>query len=292
MYSANGDYRFIENFTTSIEKHININKNLILTASFGKKRDLLKYNIESMNKYAKKTNSDLIVLDDNHPVLNSYQFQDILKKVKIGRGNNKSYFCKIYFIYYYLNDYEKILWLDDTCYIRENCEDLFKLTSENSIGAYPEGKNKKLKSWENDQKVILKEKKFKIDRNKYINSGIVVYTSIFRDILSPINILNNKNLITSKYPHQCILNYLIQKNNIKLVEFDEDYNKMFLGFEYNSKFKNIKPDQIDETFLIKDTNKIIHITGFYLNREEIIKFISEFYQKQEKDKDNLPIQTC
>lgn len=252
---------------------INLKKNLILTASFGKNRNFLKYNLENMKKYAKKTNSDLVVLNDNSKLLKNNQLEETLKKLKIGRGNNPSYYYKIFFVHYYLKYYEKVLWLDDTCYIKEDCEDLFKITKNGSIGAYPEGENSLLKSWRHDYKFIKNNKNFSINRFKYINSGIVVYTQKIRNILSSKNILDNKILIKSPYPHQSILNYLIQKNNIKITCFDEKYNRMFLDFRYSNKNRNAKPKDIKISYLKDNSNKIFHITGYYKNRMKISEHI-------------------
>ena len=49
---------------------------------------------------------------------------------------------------YYLNIYHNVLWVDDTCFIKDNCDDLFlKINSKVDILAYNEGEKDCLSSW-------------------------------------------------------------------------------------------------------------------------------------------------
>ena len=249
-------------------------KNLILTISLGKERNFIEITKDNIQKYANKTNSDFIIIDDNSEIIN-----DLDKTLKVGRKNGIAYILKIYCIYKYLEIYEKILWLDDTCLIKNNTENLFDLLNDNYIAGFNEGKNKNLNSWQFDQKFIKNNMNFDIDPVFYINSGIVLYSNKIRNFLSLENINNNYKLLQSLYPHQAFLNYIIQKNNIPLKLLDESFNIMFINDGYTENEKNLLPENIIEKNIIKDSNKIYHITGFYKNRYNILMGLKNIYIK-------------
>jgi uncharacterized protein (UPF0276 family) len=182
-------------------------------------------------------------------------------------------------IYKYLGIYDKVLWLDDTCLIKKNTKDLFKMIDNNNIAAFNEGKNIDLKSWKFDYEFIKKNMNFDINTNKYINSGVVVYNSSIRDYFSIENIIKHSKLLESIYPHQAFLNYIIQKNNLSLYLLDESFNSMFINSGYTFDEKYLSHLNINVTNIISDEKQIIHITGFYINRFDILSQIIKIFDE-------------
>ena len=253
-----------------IYKKSELKQNIILTARFGQKSDFINLTKKYMQNYAIKCNADFEILNDRN-YIKDWNFAN---KFKIGRNNNYSYLFKFLSVIDYLKLYDKVLWLDDTCFIKNNCENLFDMIDNNNyILAYTEGTNDDLNSWKNDYNYILNRTGFEINKNNYINSGVVVYTKKMLEIITHNNILEYGDLLKSNYPHQCLLNFLLQKNNIKIIKLSESYNTMFLNCNYLNG-KEIKPREINSDSVISDKNKIFHITGFYKNRYLIGEYIN------------------
>ncbi len=259
---------FITNF--------NQKKNLILTLSLGLTRNFIDSTKNNLKRYADKTNSDFVIITDDSDVINDFNNQFNFD-IKVGRKNGKAYVLKIYLIYKYLEIYDKVLWLDDTCLIKVDTENLFDITNNFDIAGYNEGINIDLKSWKYDKNFIKQKMNFILDTTKYINSGVVIYNKTIRDHFSPQNIIKHIVLLESAYPHQAFLNYLIQKYNLSLYLLDESYNTMFLNTGYNLDEKKILPEQINLDNIIIEKNKIFHITGFYTNRFDLLVKLNEIF---------------
>ena len=243
--------------------------NIILTASLGKNRHFINHTKQFMKQYSLKTNADFEIITDTNNI-----FEDsFYNNIDVGRGNNKTYLLKLLIIIHYLKKYDKVLWIDDTCIIKNNCENLFnKTVNNNCIVAYNEGINTSINSWKIDYNYILEKTGYKIITNNYINVGVVVYTKKLLEIMTFENIQKYKILFISPYPEQCFINFLIQKFNISLVKLENKYNNMLLNCTYE-KGRDITPNEIGKEYILSDNNKIFHITGFYANRSLIIEFI-------------------
>ena len=247
--------------------------NAIITMNLGN-RVFINYTKPFMIKYSKKTNSKLIVIDDNN-IKNITKSFPRLNEIIIGRNNNRSYLYKVLVILYYSKIFNKILWVDDTCFIKETCINLYDIIEDNYIMAYNEGEYKELNSWKNNEAHIKKLTGFSINTNNYINSGVVLYAKDINKILNIDKIIKHKELFNNQYPHQCFLNYIIQYYNIKLKLISKSYNCMFMNCSYKDG-RNIKSkESIGNEFILSNKNFIFHITGFYKHRLNIVKYISE-----------------
>jgi len=258
--------------------------NAIVTMSLGK-RSFIDYTLPFMIKYSERTNSKLIVIDESNiqPIIDEFS---ILHDIQVGRGNNKCYLYKILVIIYYSKYFKKILWVDDTCFIKNNCVNLFDMISDDEhVMGYNEGSLKILGSWHNDKNLINKTTGFQINRTKYINTGVVLYSNKMKDFLTVENIIKYQDLIKSRYPHQCIMNFIIQYFKLKLKCIDKSYNCMFMNCSYKNG-RNIQPSNIGDDFVLSDKNFIFHLTGFYKHRLEIAKYVSTVLSQSNESKPN------
>jgi len=246
-------------------------KNLILTASLGKDRNFLEITEKYMKNYAKKCKADFLALDDDNNIIVKYNNVLNLLNLTCGRkyGGN-SYYLKVSLIYHFLDKYEKVLWLDDSCIVSPKTENLFDMTKNGSVGGCSiDGDKAKPREF----KTINAIKNFKLDTTKYLNSGIVIYTKPTRELFSLDNIIANKELFTSAYPHQCYMNFMIQSNNIPVVCLDNKYNNMFLHYDYFKHSNNDNTYIHPAYILIQEESSIFHITGWWKNRYDVLKNI-------------------
>jgi len=247
--------------------------NLIVTLNFNN-RPYIKYTKQYMEEYATKTNSVFKVIDETNiqDILNTYNI-DI---VECGRNNNQCYIYRILVMLYYLNIFEKIMILDDTCFIKNNCENLFDMLDEDyNILAYNEGQQPELIASAISKRDIYEKTRFKIDTNKYINCGIMLLSSRITNILNIYNVLKYIGLFKSKYPNQSFINFILQYFKVKVKYVPSAYNCMFMNNTYNNAGYRIMGKDIGTEFVLCDSNKIFHITGFYKHRLEVVIFIAK-----------------
>lgn len=232
----------------------------------------INYTKPYMVEYSKKTDSELVVVNDSN--IKDYDFisNNILTNIAIGRNNNKSYLYKMLLVVHYLKRYENVLWVDDTCFIKNSCANLFSMVEDNCIMAYNEGENRELNSWKDNQSYIKNVTDFSIDTNSYINSGVVLYTRDINKFLNIDTIIKHMSLFNNPYVDQCFLNFIIQYYEIKLKLIDSSYNQIFMNCSYSSG-RNTTPEMIGDKFILSNRNSIFHITGFYKNRLAIVKYI-------------------
>jgi len=201
-------------------------KNLILTASLGD-RPFKKYAFFSMEEYAKKTNADFIVAED-------IEIPKELKELKVGRGNNTSYLKKILWIRKYLKEYDKVLWLDDTCYVNPNCPNLFNFVPSGYVAAASESQLMYVGFKEAYKDFLKRWTIYKNERDTTFNTGVILYTKECKHMFSNDNLLNTiaKLCLTSQWPQQLLTNYLIIINNIPRIVLDSKFNRMHICEKY------------------------------------------------------------
>ena len=236
--------------------------NCIIVLNIGN-RPYINHSRNSMVEYSKKCNSDIFFITE---LSLTDKITENLKLINGGRNNISVYVQKIYSIYEYLGKYEKVLLLDDTCIVTSKTPNLFKLLKKNSnIYAVSE----KHKSAIYKREFIFIKKTKNIEINEYVNTGVMLVHRDNRIYFSEKYILDNIKLFESKYPNQAYINYLFQ-NKFSLLE--KKYN--FSGLlDKNTELRSRDLVDIYELDNLIKNNYIFHITGYYKNREHIIKII-------------------
>jgi hypothetical protein len=243
---------------------------LILTLSLGKSRNFIDITRKLMEAYAIKTNADFIIINDQSLILNTLN----TTKYTTGRSNDNTLITRLRIIYYYLGLYNNVLLIDDSCIIKPDTEDLFKFTDGITMLGFNEGRIDDMNSWKLDTTLIKNKMGYFIDRKKYINGGVIVYTQSIRQYFSDIFLEKYKVLFESKYVDQAYINFIIQYYNIPISFIDEKYNKILIQCDYRSG-KNKLASDIDIDDIKNSSDKIYHITGFYRDRYNIIKRLSD-----------------
>jgi hypothetical protein len=174
--------------------------------------------------------------------------------------------------------YDKVLWLDDSCIVGQDAENLFDLVALGSIGGVSMKIDKAKKA---DYAFIKSTKKFEININKYLNSGIIVYTKQIRQLFSAQNIVSHKQLFASSYPHQAYLNYVLQANNVPIVCLNNKYNDCCLDYNYNTILNNSNTT-VDSGYIETHSSSIFHITGWWLHRFKVLQNIDQVLSNRDQ----------
>jgi len=231
----------------------------ILTISLGENRNFINYTKNSMENYARKINSEFILISKWD------SFVD--KKTSDNR------FIKLEIIHFYCKQYDRLIYLDDTVYITPNCKDLFNLVPESHLGAFIESKifnrntcmrevinhYSQYDKWDKNSKNIL-----------MINSGVMVLSKIHFSLFD-----------TSKYvlknfgfTDQAYISYQICRQIINVYDINNTYN--YVGSQIMRSMTNkIRENAMYETI------HIFHVTSFIKDRKFILKkLIKRFEEKK------------
>jgi len=237
------------------------------------------YNTESKIKYltelSRAWNSDIQIINDPLKVLTQEQC-DQVNTFKSRRKNILNYVCKIVVVYNLLEQYDKVMWLDDTNVISPFAPNLFNVVPENKIGALVIPRDCGLNDSLHDFKFLLKHRSVAI-KDVYYNTGVMVIPKIYRNIFNFESVLKDSDLFQSPYPTQCWQNYLMNTHNCDVFDISCMYNMMPCVYHYDPKYNEIT----DISHLYQELLKyhIVHFTGFHKHREMLY---TQFLQHSEK----------
>ena len=240
-------------------------KTLILTESLGANRHFLRFTEPLMKAYAVKTGSDFVALTDKDELIQTYKVSYLT-----GRDNNSCCITKLLLIHHYLEFYDKVLWLDDTCVVKHATPNMFDLVPDGSIAGVQEGGVPIMNSWRIDQDFFITKHKFTMDLTKYVNGGVLIWTKGLRDFLSPAMIDAHKHLFLSAYVEMAYLVYIIQTNKLPLIRLSDAYNKINFVGALTPKDKNTRSYDLKKEAMKDDGAYIYHVTGFYTHRFELV----------------------
>jgi len=218
-----------------------------------------------MKAYAMKTGSDFVALRDTDELIQTYKVT-----YPTGRENNSCCITKLLLIHHYLETYDKVLWLDDTCVINAATPNVFDLVPDGSVAGVQEGGIPNMNSWKIDQNFFIAKHKFTMDLTKYLNGGVLVWTKGVREHLSPALIEAHKDLFLSAYVEMAYLVYIIQTHKLPLVRLSDAYNKINFVGTLAPKDKITRSYDLKKELLKDDGVYIYHVTGFYTHRFELV----------------------
>lgn len=216
----------------------------------------MKYSLPSIEKYSKKFNIDLVVINEK-------SFQGL------GPDGNYNYnIFEKFQVYDLFEKYNRILRLDYDVIITEQCPNIFDVVPDNMIGAVYEDvgikEQDRLREIENIQNAFgdINWKK------KYFNSGVIIasreHRNIFNLNFSDIEIMRRSEGIRAK--EQSLLNYYVQKQGVPVYELSHKYN--YMKFFSEGLFRNRKrrkegyiihyagPQGVKETDMKRDSKKL------------------------------------
>lgn len=201
-------------------------KTLVLTASIGD-RPFNQFTIDSQQKYAAKIGSDFKCITE-------YEVDPKFNEIEIGRGGNTAYLIKILVINDALEQYDRVIWLDDTCVVSANTPNLFDIVPYELFGAHNEG----ILDWvmaDVQTKELYEENGFPniITSQGYFNTGVMVVSKIHQQLFSDDIILKMgvQRHFANAYPEQTYLNFLIAKLRLGFFALPSIFNRMVVNVD-------------------------------------------------------------
>ena len=199
-----------------------MSKNLVLTGSVGD-RPFTDVTFPNLEKYAQKCGADFIVEKDA-------TIPENLKSIKLGRGDNKAYLNKVLWMRKHLENYDKVLWLDDTCIVNlKICPNLFDMVPQGYVAGVPES----VERWSGYGKAFpsFMDKHFSGQKNAEdmsYNTGVFLIAKEVKWILSDEAL--SRPIIESgwrsQWPDQMAICMLLFFGKIPRVTLDSKFNRM------------------------------------------------------------------
>jgi hypothetical protein len=265
--------------------------NAIITLSIGEKREFTNQSHYTFKRYAEKIGVDFLVYDD---IVIPSEYSSI----NCGRTDkaHKVYVKKIIAIHETLKKYNRILYLDDSCYISEDCPNLFSFVPENFMAMHNEGALEFIHGvWAESNKSVMNNNLPFIPRRNYFNSGIILASSCHKDIFSSDFAAHEtfRKLFECNFVDQTYLNYIVNAQKIPYITLGQLFSKMYVfnnnRVEYADRnwhdIVNLVNTTHDFSFLNKDNTSpgkvnhafIYHLTSMWSSKQrfEIFKKLSE-----------------
>lgn len=263
-------------------------KNLVLSVSIGD-RPWNTITLDSQRKYAALVGAEFKVVDE-YTVPDDYNF-------KIGRDNNKTYLIKLLVIQDALKEYDRVFFLDDTCYVNPVTINIFEHIPYGMFAANNEGYLRwTLAGTQSRDLMRNAEMPGLIEPEDYFNTGVMLADKTHMPLFSKDHIqqLGKQGFFNNGYPEQTYLNAIVKLLHAPVYLLPSIWNRMAVNLEeYQGKRLNyhswepieagmakaldiwqyLKPDHYKpgrENFAF-----IYHITSFHEKRLELIKHLAE-----------------
>ena len=253
VFSENNNLKIDEicrNSDWIIKKNKKKNKNLVLTISCGVDYEkIASLTHSSIRDYAKKIGADFKYIDKKEIAETTPHWEKFQ-------------------IYNFLNEYERVLYIDTDLIIRKDCPDLFELVPIDKLGMFEEGQfTDRCKELMIDicreYNVILPEW-----NGKYYNSGVIVASQKHKELFKK----PEKEIFN--FYEQSYINMMITKLNIDMYELHYKFNRMSCVDRFTGEDRH--------------NSYIIHYAGFLFNTNinNLLRIIALDLEKWKKDFNN------
>jgi len=175
-------------------------KTAIITIAIGQNhQSLAKLTHPTLEAYAKRIGADFIVIDQQQISQTTPHFEKFQ-------------------IYYYLNVYHRIIYMDTDLIVREDCPNLFDIVPEDKLGAFNEGR---FADRSGAIQAIKQQYNVQLNwDNDYYNTGVLVISRCHKHLfVKPMNEISN-------FYEQSFLNLMFKKSKVEIFELEYNFNRM------------------------------------------------------------------
>jgi len=187
------------------------------------KKPFTEYTLKSIKEYAKKIDVDYIEVVE-------YEVPEKYNVISTNIEGNMKRISKLLVIREYLEKYDRIIFLDDSCVVNSDCPDLFNIVPVNFIGANNEG----VLEWPKAAHATIdlfnasNLTKNLLARHDYINAGVMVFSKEHRYLLADERVisLGKNGFFSNSWPEQTYLNFLLNTDNVPVFYLPHHFNRM------------------------------------------------------------------
>jgi hypothetical protein len=267
-------------------------KRCIVTISRGE-RPWFHLNEPIMKNYARSCDADFIRGEDLNVDLKEY------KTIEFGRKGDLFLFERMPIIYKLLQDYDRVLWLDDTCVISKWCPNIFDSVPYGYIGVHNEGILDWVSSVKRTKELLSKNNHpLQLSNAQYFNNGVALVDKTHAHLYEKSKLLYYGELgyFSDNWIEQTYMNIVTRMEGVPIFELPNMFNRMMIfnktkdyqSYENLFKFKkslyvdldNVDSFVNDNTVSIGGHNHafIWHLTSFWdtESKTKLIEALSNY----------------
>ena len=233
-------------------------KLLVLTASLGD-RPFAQYTLDSMQKYADRIGADFKSITE-------FQRGPEYDSIVVAGGRQSVFIDKLLIIQRELKEYDRVIWMDDTCLVSSDTPNLFDIVPYELFGAHNEGTLDWVTCAHSTIEKFKSIKEFDvIVKQCYFNAGMMVISKAHEHLFADALIirLGEAGFMNDAYVDQTYLNLLVRKLNVPFFALPNIFNRMAVMVE------NFEGEKVNyETFKPRQTYAATRINNFsFLNKK-------------------------
>ena len=176
----------------------------IVTRSDGRIKEMTDITHPILKRYAKKCGAEFKILSDSKGLHPHYRILQLYELFKV---------------------YDRILCIDSDVLIMKSCPNIFKLVPIEKIGCIYEDKGSRQEDRRNRIAKIQREREDIGWETGYINTGVIVFSRLHRDIFK------NENLYLDLGYDDVLLGYKLNKQGYEIHELPFTFNHMSMHSE-------------------------------------------------------------
>lgn len=224
------------------------------------------YTKRLMSSYALKIHADF-------KIVTSYDKIPSME-VDCTSSDNTLSIVKMNVLHDFLQIYDRVIYLDSTCCVNQQTPDLFEVVKYDELGGQQEGLLTYMTTYTNDYNFTKEKLDYKLDRSTYIGTGLLVVSKKHQSLFDNRSINENYIFFQADYPQQGYINYLIQKNHIKVKLLNVKWNNPRV---FRNRFLGEQISQLilDSNYI--NENYIMFVTDYYLHQLYYVQQICEIY---------------
>lgn len=248
-------------------------KNAVITFTT-QDRNFISQTKETIENISNVWQADFKIYSDITELMTEEQ-QNVFSKIKSKRPNIVSYFAKMLCIYHALKEYDRVLWIDDTCIFSPFAQNLFSVVPPEKFGGLVIKQSYNMNECNNDREYIKTARNIDVD-DVYINTGVVLVSKCHQHIFSFEDMLSDIDLFESFYPTQAYLVYKITVGKIPVYDITTINHFMPCMLKYEDKLF-MHTTSLSSNIKTIAAHSIVHFSGFHKYREILHQKINNIF---------------
>jgi hypothetical protein len=250
-------------------------KNIIVTLAT-KGRNFLNHTKDQLAQTAKDWGADFKIFYDIEEIMSPEQIEQ-LSEFKSKREHIINYFAKMMCVNEAFKNYERVLWLDDTCIVSPFAQNLFAVVPFDEFGGLIIKQRYGMGESNHDAEFIRQRREIET-ADLYINTGVMLASTPHKDLFSFESMMKDVDLFESFYPTQAYLIYKFTSENIPVYDIKPVNHFMPAMLKYEDKLFMHTESLKDEIKTIA-SHGIVHFSGFHKKREILHKQIFDKFNE-------------
>ena len=233
--------------------------------------------------HARRWGADLIALNETSIREATTPFEQAMRRVKLRTGCTRAKMYRILAIYHQLHRYDEVLWMDESCVARVDCENLFEEYPGCAVAGFNAASlGVSFASHVTDRAIVAQQKGFALDLQRYVSMCVVLCRrSLLDTVLTAEKIIAHADLFETTSVDEALFNYLIQSSSSSPAAaaplttlMHRRHNVILINCGYDKRGRQTTPKDVPLSYLASEQNRIFNVSSFYEHRDELLRHIA------------------